>query len=117
MAEVTVNWTPKAKGRPRVRNNIAYTDPKTRAAEADVRAAYIAAAKDAGAPLKVEGPIGVKIKMGNDKFTIEIIPTVEYTERKLRGDIDNYAKLILDALNGTAFVDDRQITHLEMEKL
>lgn len=30
-----------------------------------------------------------------------------------RGDLDNYCKAALDGLNGVAFVDDRQVTHLE----
>ena len=36
---------------------------------------------------------------------------------KLRGDIDNYAKSILDGLNGVAYTDDKQIVSLELRKL
>jgi len=31
------------------------------------------------------------------------------SKSKLRGDIDNYVKTILDALNGIAWVDDNQV--------
>lgn len=113
VTEVAVPWKPHAKQRPRVSNNIAYTPKATRDAEAKIRAAFLEAKNDHCH----EGPIGVKIKLANDHFTIEIVPTVEYVNRKLRGDIDNYAKTILDSLNGIAWVDDSQITHLEMEKL
>lgn len=33
-----------------------------------------------------------------------------------RGDVDNYAKTILDALNGIAYHDDAQVTDLEVFK-
>ena len=36
--------------------------------------------------------------------------------RKLSGDIDNYAKAVLDALNGVAYNDDKQIVVLMLEK-
>lgn len=32
-----------------------------------------------------------------------------------QGDLDNYAKSILDALNTIAYVDDRQIVRLEID--
>jgi crossover junction endodeoxyribonuclease RusA len=35
----------------------------------------------------------------------------------LRGDIDNYVKSILDALNGVAWEDDKQIIELTVKKL
>jgi Holliday junction resolvase RusA-like endonuclease len=111
--EVTVPWKPHAKQRPRVKNNIAYTPTATRDAEKAIRAAFIEASEHVG-PLA--GPIGVSITLLNDCFKIKFTETVEYTNRKLRGDVDNYAKCILDALNGVAYDDDSQITHLEMEK-
>jgi crossover junction endodeoxyribonuclease RusA len=33
-----------------------------------------------------------------------------------RGDVDNLAKLVLDALNGVAWVDDRQIDDLDVSR-
>ena len=32
-------------------------------------------------------------------------------------DADNIAKIILDALNGAAYTDDKQVTSLEIEKM
>ena len=37
-----------------------------------------------------------------------------YRRPKKRGDIDNYAKLYLDVMNGIVYKDDSQIYHLEM---
>jgi Holliday junction resolvase RusA-like endonuclease len=41
---------------------------------------------------------------------------VKQPKSKLTGDIDNYAKSILDALNGVAYADDKQIVSLYLEK-
>ena len=40
-----------------------------------------------------------------------------YTPYDKRPDCDNLAKSILDALNGLAYKDDKQITYLSIEKL
>jgi Holliday junction resolvase RusA-like endonuclease len=34
----------------------------------------------------------------------------------LKGDVDNYVKSVLDALNGVAWEDDKQIISLTVEK-
>jgi Holliday junction resolvase RusA-like endonuclease len=61
-----------------------------------------------GTPLK--GPIAVEIKL---VCTQPKNPTRSYP---CRGDIDNYSKGVLDALNGIAWVDDVQVTSLEVTK-
>lgn len=35
---------------------------------------------------------------------------------KLRGDIDNYLKLLMDGLNGVAWIDDKQVSQVNVEK-
>lgn len=109
----TIPWKPHAKQRPRVANGHAYTSKATREAEKKIKEAFF---EHAAGHEVIEGPTAVKVVMFNDCFTIEFTPTVEYSNRKLRGDVDNYAKTILDSLNGIAYVDDKQITHLTMEK-
>lgn len=68
------------------------------------------------------GPVGVKIairlrrpkaKLWKRKATVR-----EWDTRKgpPGGDVDNFAKLILDALNGFAYVDDSQVGELIVHK-
>ncbi len=45
------------------------------------------------------------------------VRSITHEESKLRGDVDNYAKSILDGLNGVAFQDDKQVHILNVEKL
>ena len=111
---VTIPWTPRAKGRPRMtKSGHTYTPPETRKAEEAIRAAWVAATM-ASAPH--DGPLSVSIRMSNTEVEIQIEPAEDYESRKLRGDVDNYGKLILDALNGVAWVDDRQIVNLGLAK-
>ena len=44
----------------------------------------------------------------------ELDPNEE--QSKLRGDIDNYAKAVLDALTTIAYADDKQIVSLKLRK-
>ena len=107
-----VPWKPHAKQRPRVANNRAYTPKATKDAEARIVEAFLE--RWTGEPY--DTPLEVRIDLANEDFDIHIMETEDYVQRKLRGDIDNYAKTILDALNGIAWVDDSQIRELRMRK-
>lgn len=114
MAEHTVLWTPRAKQRPRAHvvkgRAVTFTPRETVQAERDIAEQW------QWAP--AEGPISVGLELTDTciHVTVEDIP--EPTNRKLlRGDIDNYAKLVLDALNGRAWIDDRQIAQLFIVKV
>lgn len=111
--DYVIPWKPRAKQRPRVARGVAYTPKETREAEAAIREQYVERAEE----LQLEGPLAVHIELYNDQFAIRIESHSDYQERRLRGDIDNYAKTILDALNGVAWVDDKQINYLSMEKM
>ncbi len=91
----TVPGNPIPKERPRVVGRRAYTPKRTRDAEAWVRL-------HARALPCVEGPI----RLGLAFFRKDAVPC----------DIDNLAKLVQDALNGAAWVDDRQILVLSASK-
>lgn len=66
----------------------------------------------------IEGPIGVGLTLSDERVGITIAQLPEPTSRKLRrGDIDNYSKLILDALNKVAWLDDRQIVQLNVKEM
>jgi Holliday junction resolvase RusA-like endonuclease len=111
---VTVPWKPHAKQRPRVANNVAYTPKATKDAEKAIREAFLDAVGDA--PLPLDGTVRVDLSLANDHFNIQLHDAADYTQRKLRGDLDNYAKTILDSLNGVAYSDDSQIVTLTVEK-
>lgn len=89
VVRLTIPGQPVGKGRPRFSNGHAYTPAKTVAAE---RAIQLLARVAGIKPLT--GRLAVRLR-----FVCETT----------RGDLDNFAKLVLDALNGIAWADDRQI--------
>lgn len=106
-----IHMRPKSKDRPRMtKTGHTYTTKATRQYEEAFAAEY-------KGPCFAEGHLRVKLIFDIHK-TVVVIEPIEnlFTESKLRGDIDNYAKSVLDALNGVAFKDDKQVVVLELEK-
>lgn len=109
------------KGRPRVNTQtaIAYTPTKTKEYEDLVKQYFILKYRRIN-PL--EGRIRVEIKA---YFSIPKNASKKQKEEMLKDnispikkpDIDNIAKIILDALNKLAFKDDNQIIKLDIEKI
>lgn len=83
----TVEGDPVSKGRPRFARGRAYTPARTAEAEK-----VIAAAAVGFFPTPVDVPVGMQMTF--------------YCKTRRRTDGDNLAKLVSDALNGVAFVDD-----------
>ena len=105
------NVRPKAKGRPqfnRKTGNV-YTPKTTREYENQIKSMYTG-------PLFKEEILSVKIKFSIDGTQIELEVLKNKEKSKLTADIDNYAKAFLDALNGVAYTDDKQIVNLYLEK-
>ena len=106
---------PKAKGRPRVtKTGHAYTPKETLKYEQEFAELY-------EGPLYETELLSVKLAFtmhGTELFIEPVKPNVnvEVPKGKLTGDIDNYAKAVLDALNGVAYTDDKQIVCLYLEK-
>ena len=108
------------KGRPRVNTTtaIAYTPAKTKEYEELVKQYFIIKYRRIN-PL--EGRIKINI---TTYFSVPKNTSKKQEENMLNNtisptkkpDIDNIAKIILDALNKLAFKDDNQITKLEIEK-
>ena len=102
---------PRSKQRPRsTRSGHTYTPKETREYEKLISELYTGTTF-------AEGPLHVTLVFDNDKTEItikELKP--KRNPSKLRGDLDNYAKAILDALNGVAYTDDKQIISLELRK-
>lgn len=98
-AYLVILGEPVSKERPRFnpKSGSAYTPAKTRSAEKVVAQLY---SDDCG--VKFTGPVTLSITC--------------YVSNKRRRDVDNMGKLILDALNGVAYVDDSQVHDLIVKK-
>lgn len=83
---------PVPKGRPRVANGRAFTPERTKAWESEV--ALLAQAQGVR-PFDADADVAAYISIV-----------------AARGDLDNHVKAILDALNGIAYHDDKQVTRL-----
>ena len=109
------------KGRPRVNTitAIAYTPAKTKEYEELIKQYFIIKYRGVK-PL--DGRISVTIKANfcipktMNKSQKEEIKNGNISPTK-KPDIDNIAKIVLDALNKLAFNDDNQITKLNIEKV
>lgn len=109
------------KGRPRVNTStaIAYTPAKTKEYEELIKQYFIIKYRTIK-PL--EGRLCVTIKA---HFAMPKNTSKSNSEKMLNNtispvkkpDIDNIAKIVLDALNKLAFKDDNQITKLNVEKI
>lgn len=116
MVQFTVPGMPRGKGRPRFAGH-AYTDSRTREYEALVQACYRreAGAYDFPGPVEVSIAAVIPIAKGdsrrtrNDKLTGRMQPT-------RKPDVDNIAKAVMDALNGLAWQDDKQVVRLSVCK-
>lgn len=103
------------KGRPRfTRGGHAYTPKGTRDYESAIRDAFENAHGRPPGPFS--GPIAVCIMTYRQlpKSTPKSVISEPDTHKP---DIDNVAKIVLDALNGVAWLDDAQVTSLEVVKL
>lgn len=59
---------------------------------------------------KLDGPIGVEIVITPDGIVFEVWETATSPARgSLRGDLDNYAKALIDGLQGALYANDRQV--------
>ena len=111
MTEYTfvVEGKPRTKARPRMtRRGRTYTPKATLEAEALVLAAYDGPVFD--------GPLEVEMDFHYDKTVIRL---ADFDWRsKLTGDVDNYVKLVLDALQGDegAFLNDRLVSRIVATK-
>lgn len=107
-------WTPQAKQRPRTTYKNGrprtFTPRETVAAEGNLRLQW------EGQP--VLGPIEVELLLADEWVQVTVNPSPPPDGKLIqRGDIDNYLKLVMDALNGTAWKDDRQIVALFGKKM
>ena len=107
---------PVAKARPRWSHGRVYTPSRTVNAENMIRKAW----KNAGGEM-IHGPVAVSIDFlmqtpkSWSKAKKEMAQVQEILPLK-KPDIDNLVKTVLDALNGLAYDDDKQIIELSAHK-
>lgn len=111
MTEAIIRGRPVTKGRPRLgRRRRAYTPARTIEYENLVGAQWDEQVSEP--PL--EGPVGVRFIIGSEGVEIEVWELDQsYRPKYVTGDIDNYEKALGDGLNGHAYVDDKQVHHME----
>ena len=108
---------PKGKQRPRFSRATGrtYTPEQTITFENYVKALYYASYQDR----KIDGPVRAAIQAvfplpaSMSEKRKKALDGMPYTKKS---DADNLAKIILDALNGLAYADDKQVTELTVSK-
>ena len=103
---------PRTKQRPRLgRRRKAYTPAATLEFERSVKEAW----QEQHPEEPLEGPVGMCVEIGSDHIEVHVWELAESQRPKyVTGDIDNYQKSIQDALNGLAYVDDKQVQYLDL---
>jgi Holliday junction resolvase RusA-like endonuclease len=118
--EFEIEGRPVGKGRPRFarRGNFVstYTPTATRDYEKKVQTRFIQKygniePLETSVALKIKAYFGVP-KGTSKRKTFELMGT-HYPKKP---DVDNISKIILDALNGLAFIDDNRVVYLEVQK-
>ena len=98
---VTIACKPLPKGRPRVVNGRAHTDPKTRAYESMLRTAMaMEASRARWAIPSGDVVVDIVLRFGSG----------------VHGDVDNCAKAILDAAQGVLMANDKCVRSLYIER-
>ena len=106
----TISGRPKPKERPRtVRAGRTYTPRTTLEVQQQIADQY-------AGPV-FEGPVSLEVILAPD-YTHVVISDLPADHRsKLGGDLDNYLKLLGDALQGVAYKNDKQIHRIIARKL
>ncbi len=119
----TVPGPPKGKQRPRVcrinGQNVTYTPRQTTEYEKLVRVSYNAVSKvkfQRNKPLEISILALFPIPRHASKKLKELMLNGEILPTK-KPDVDNVIKIILDALNGVCYHDDRQVCRVYFEKM
>lgn len=119
--EFVVPGDPRGKQRPRLaRGGATYTPRETVVYEKEVRAAYYRSLGREGYERPHDGPVAVSITA---YYGIPKSATKAQREKIARDDrplkkpdVDNVEKIIMDALNGVAYEDDKQVTDALIRK-
>lgn len=109
----------QGKGRPRFYNGHAVTPQATRDAERLIQTFYVQASNKKFGKVLIAPkgtPVFVKICIYNP-LPKNTPKKIEEMNNVVKPDLDNVAKLVLDALNQCAFEDDAQVVNLSVIKV
>ena len=107
-----VEGQPRGKGRPRfTKNGYAYTPETTRIYEEEIRLRY----KEKFGDDMLSGNIAVEVFI--NKEPASYLGKKRYNELlgtycNIKPDTDNVVKVVLDALNGVAYADDKNVVEI-----
>lgn len=107
-----VQGRPVPKGRPRMtRRGRVYTPKESIEAEKE-----IAEIIGEDAPV-FPGPVSVTMTFSTESTTVTV-KSLEDSSSSLRGDLDNYIKLLLDGIQRSPLIEnDRQVLHVDAVKI
>lgn len=103
----------QGKARPRFAKGHAYTPESTVYYEDSIKNAFYECAGDIE-PVPKDWPVLIAITVHKKiiKKSKSIVAQYDYT----KPDLDNVAKLVMDALNGAAYTDDKQVIGLTIKR-
>lgn len=113
MTRFFVAGRPQGKARPRFARGRAYTPKSTVEYEKRIAESYNGDKMDGAICIFISAVFDIP-KSTSKKERQRIIDEYEYPMKK--PDADNIAKVVLDALNGIAYEDDKQVVYLSVEK-
>lgn len=112
--DIRFDIKPFPKERPRAtRTGVIYTPRKTKDYEQYLVALFQDQFPD---HIPFEEPLDIKVDIATDHIVVAITK-VDHKPQGMRGDLDNYVKAAMDALNNVAFVDDNQIVSITARKV
>jgi len=109
---MVVDVKPKVKARPRATKTGRVYTPATTLEQEKI----IAGAWQDQIGETITEPVEVTLVYTPDSTTVHVTSS-PHNSTTLRGDLDNYIKLTLDALNGVAWVDDKQVVRISAVKV
>lgn len=117
---VIIKGEPVGKGRPRfTKSGRAYTPSKTSQYESYVKQCYkiqngnVRYAEDVPLSIQIVAFMKIPKSVSKKKRQLMLDGLIQPTKKP---DIDNVVKIILDALNGVAYYDDKQIVQIKVAK-
>lgn len=108
-----VDGKPQGKGRPRFARNVVYTPKQTLEYEKLIASCY--SGDMLQGPLFVDITAFFSVPKSYSKAMKTAIKNGEITPTK-KPDADNIGKVVMDALNGVAYEDDKQVIDLRVSK-